>query len=161
MWLPGARDSWASQVALVVKNPPANIGDIRDMGCIPGVGRSPGEGNGNPLQYSYLENSMDRGAWWLTVHGVTKSWPRLSTFSYMCVTLNVGTSRHGMVAEVLGALKPHPASPSSAIALKNHRACRACAPPPQLCRLELCLLLGLHFIWRKGEYCTSTPDSAG
>ena len=50
----------ASQVALVVKNPPANSGDIRDVGSIPGLGRSPGEGNGNPLQYSCLENPMDR-----------------------------------------------------------------------------------------------------
>ena len=53
----------------VVKNLPANAGD---MGLIPGLGRSPGEGNGNPLQYSCLENSIDRGAWWATVHGVTK-----------------------------------------------------------------------------------------
>ena len=53
-----------------VKNSPANEGDT---GSIPGLGRSPGEGNGNPLQYSYLGNPMDRGAWWATVHGVTKS----------------------------------------------------------------------------------------
>ena len=53
----------ASQVALVVKNLPANAGDIRDTGLIPGSGKSPGEGHGNPLQYSYLENPMDRGAW--------------------------------------------------------------------------------------------------
>ena len=53
---------WASQVALVVKNPSANAGDIRDVGSIPVLGRSPGEGNGNPLQYSCLENPMDRGA---------------------------------------------------------------------------------------------------
>ena len=63
-----------SQVALVVKNLSANTGDLRDTGSIPGLGRSPGEGNGNPLQYSCLENPMDRGAWWATVHGVTKSW---------------------------------------------------------------------------------------
>ena len=50
----------------------------RDPGSIPGSGRSPGEGNGNPLQYSCLENSMDRGAWWATVHGVAKSWTQLS-----------------------------------------------------------------------------------
>ena len=53
----------ASQVALVVENPPANIGDIRDSGLIPGSGRSPGGGHGNPLQCSCLENPMDRGAW--------------------------------------------------------------------------------------------------
>ena len=62
----------ASQVALVVKNPPAKTGGIRDLGSVPGLGRSPGEGNGNPLQYSCLENPMDRGAWRATVHGITK-----------------------------------------------------------------------------------------
>ena len=60
----------AVEVVPVVKNPPASTGDIRDMGSIPGLGRSPGEGNGTPLQYSCLENPMDRGAWWATVHGV-------------------------------------------------------------------------------------------
>ena len=63
----------APQVVLVVKNLSANAGDIRNMGSVPGLGRSPGEGNSYPLQYSYLENSMDRGAWWATVHGVTES----------------------------------------------------------------------------------------
>ena len=57
----------------MVKNPPANAGDIRHTGSIPGLGRSLGEGNGNPLQYSCLENPMDREAWQVTVHGVTKS----------------------------------------------------------------------------------------
>ena len=64
--------AWASQVVLVVKNPPANAGNKRDVGLIPGSGRSSGEGNGNPLQYSCLENPMDRGAWWAIVHGATK-----------------------------------------------------------------------------------------
>ena len=64
--------SISSQAALIVKNPPASAGDIRDVGSIPGSGRSPGEGNGNPLQYSCLENSIDRGAWWATVYRVTK-----------------------------------------------------------------------------------------
>ena len=58
---------------LVVKNLSANAGDIRDVGSIPGSGRSPGGGHGNPLQYSCLENPMDRGDWWATVHRVTKS----------------------------------------------------------------------------------------
>ena len=62
----------------MVRNPPANAGDARDLGLIPGSGRSPGEGNGNPVQYSCLENSMDRGAWWATVHGIAKSHTRLS-----------------------------------------------------------------------------------
>ena len=63
----------ASQVVLVVKNPPANSEDNGDTGLIPGSGRSSGGGNGNPLQYSCLENRMDRGAWWATVHGVAES----------------------------------------------------------------------------------------
>ena len=63
----------ACQVVLVVKNPPKDAGDVRDAVSIPGSERSPGEGNGYPLQYSYLENSMNRGAWWATVHSVTKS----------------------------------------------------------------------------------------
>ena len=64
----------ASQVALVVKSPPDNLGDLRDMGLIPGSGRSSGRGNGNPLQYSCLENSMERGALRTTVYGIAKSW---------------------------------------------------------------------------------------
>ena len=63
----------AFQEALVVKNLPTDPGDIRDAGLIPGSGRSAGEGNGNPLQYSCLRNPMDRGAWWATVHGITDS----------------------------------------------------------------------------------------
>ena len=62
----------ASYTTLAVKNPPADGGDIRDADSIPGSGRSPGGGHGNPLQYSYLENPMDHGAWWVTDHGVTK-----------------------------------------------------------------------------------------
>ena len=68
----------AFQVAPVVKNPPANAGDTRDVSLIPESGRSPGGGNGNPLQYSRLENPTDRGAWQAVVHGVTKSWTWLS-----------------------------------------------------------------------------------
>ena len=60
-------------MVLVVKKPLPNAPDVRDLGSIPGLGRSPGEGNGNPLQYSCQESSMDRGAWWATVHEVVKS----------------------------------------------------------------------------------------
>ena len=67
----------------MVMSPPASAGDTRDAGLIPGSGRSPGEGNSNPLQYSCLENSMDRRrAWWATVHGITKSWAWLSTHTH-------------------------------------------------------------------------------
>ena len=67
----------ASQVALVVKNPLANAGDMRGLGSVPGWGRSPGGGHGNPLQCPCLENPMDRGAWQAACHGVTKNWPQL------------------------------------------------------------------------------------
>ena len=67
----------ASQVALVVKIPPASAGDIREIGSIPGLERPPGGGHGTLLQYSYLENPMDRGALQATVHRVTQSWTRL------------------------------------------------------------------------------------
>ena len=63
----------ASEVVLVVESMPANAGDIRDMGSVPGSGRFPGGGHGNPLQHSCLDNSMDRGAWWAIVHGIAKS----------------------------------------------------------------------------------------
>ena len=65
----------------MVKNLPANAGDVRDTGSIPGLGRSSGEGHGNLLQYSCLQTSMDRGAWRATVHRVTKSWTRLMKLS--------------------------------------------------------------------------------
>ena len=60
-------------MALVVKNPPANAGDVRDIGAIPGPGRSPGVVNGTLLQYYWLENSIGRGTWWATVHGAMKN----------------------------------------------------------------------------------------
>ena len=65
----------------VVKNPPAKAGDTGDTGSIPGSGRSHGEGNGTSFQYSCLENPMDRGAWWATVHRIAKSWTWLSRLS--------------------------------------------------------------------------------
>ena len=82
----------------IVKNKPNSRGLSRwlsgkesscqagDASSIPGLGRSPGEGDGNPLQYSCLENPMDRGAWWATVHGVTKGWTRLNTHSQTLLT---------------------------------------------------------------------------
>ena len=61
-----------------------------DLGSIPGLGRSPGKGNGNPLQYSCVENPMDRGAWWATVHGVAKSQTRLRDFTHFHFTHGLG-----------------------------------------------------------------------
>ena len=72
----------------MVKNPPINAGDIRDMGSIPGSGRFPGGGHGNPLQYSYLENLLDRGAWQATVCRVAKSQTQLKQFSMHAQLIN-------------------------------------------------------------------------
>ena len=69
------------QVALVIKNLPANAGDVRDTGSIPASGRSLGRGHGNSLQYSCLENPTDRGAWQATVHGITQSWTQMKRLS--------------------------------------------------------------------------------
>ena len=70
-----------------VKNLPANVGDTRDAALIPGMGRSPGEGNGNPFQYSCLGDPMDRGAWWAIVHRVTKSPTRQSDQAHVLQSL--------------------------------------------------------------------------
>ena len=83
----GWRVPRASQVVLVVKNWPASAEDGRDVGSMPWSGRSPEEGNGSPLQYSCLENPMDGGAWWATIHRVIKSQTRLKrliTHTHTC-----------------------------------------------------------------------------
>ena len=69
----GGGGGGTSQVVLLVKNTPTSAGHTKKASLIPGSGRSPGKGHGNPLQYSCLENPMDRGAWWVTVHGVAES----------------------------------------------------------------------------------------
>ena len=81
--LPLERENQVSQVTLVVKNMPANAGDIRGAGSTPGLGRSPGGGHGNPLQYCHLENPIGRGIWWATVHKVTESRTQMSSLSCM------------------------------------------------------------------------------
>ena len=73
---------------LVVKNLPANAGDVRDLGLIPGLGRSPGGGQGNRLQYSCLENATDGGAWWATVPRIAKSRTRLKEISMHACIIN-------------------------------------------------------------------------
>lgn len=90
--------TWASLVVLASKNLPANAGDVRDAGLIPGLRRSPGGGHSNPLQYCCLENPRDRGAWQVTVHRVTKSnlatteaiqhaCTHIPTYSYISITV--------------------------------------------------------------------------
>ena len=82
---------------LVVKNLPANAGDIRDVGLIPWWGRSPGEGNGNPLQYSCLVNPLDRGAWWAAVQRLTESQTGLKRLS-----THAGSLVGWLIARTLG-----------------------------------------------------------
>ena len=95
----------------MVKNPPANAGDVRDIGLILGSGRSPGEGNGNPLQYSCLGNLMDRGAWWALVHmGCKKSdtielsHKRKEINGLQWMMMVVGEGKEGMTANEYGIL---------------------------------------------------------
>ena len=80
----------------MVKNPPAGAGGSRDVGSVPGSGRCPGVGNGYPLQYSCLENSMDRGAWWVIVHGITKSCTCLSVNTHTHTHTHVRIKVHGI-----------------------------------------------------------------
>ena len=84
---------WGCPRELVVKNPPAHAGDIREVGSIPGLGRSHGKGHGNPLQYFCLQKAMDRGAWPTTVHRVTQSQTRLkrlNTAQYTSYNVPIG-----------------------------------------------------------------------
>ena len=78
----------------MVKNLPAKVGDARDLGSIPGLGRPPGEENGNPFQYSYLENSVDRRAWWATVHGVAESDRTDHACMHTCTHTHTHTHTH-------------------------------------------------------------------
>ena len=106
---------------LAVKNPPANAGDIRDVGSTPGPGRSPGGGHGNPLQYSCLKKPINRGTWWATVQGVANSWTRLmqlqcnmKTFSAsLGCCLSHRTSQDGKMQHVPRLLALTPCSENS------------------------------------------------
>ena len=90
---------WDSQVVLVVKNPLANSGDVRDMGLTSGWGRSPREGHGHPLPYACLENPMDKGAWQTTVHGVSRVRHNLVTW-HTCTT-PAGSNNHSTFKKYL------------------------------------------------------------
>ena len=101
----------------MVKNSAGNAGDL---GLIPGLGRSPGERNGNPLQHSCLENSMDRGAWWAAVHGVTRSRTRLSefTFTFHFPALEKEMATH---SSVLAWRIPGMGEPGGLLSMGSHR----------------------------------------
>ena len=93
---------------VVVKNLPTNAGDTGDMGSIPEVGRAPGRGNGNPFQYSCLENPRDRGTWWATVCGVAKRLLSNFTFTFHCHALEKEMATHSSVLawRIPGTEKP-------------------------------------------------------
>ena len=95
-WLNNKETEQLYSGGAVVKHPPASVGDSREQGSVSGSGRSPGEGNGNPRQYSRLENLMDREAWCTTVHRATNSWTRPSDWVHMhaCVHINTHTHTH-------------------------------------------------------------------
>ena len=95
-----------------VENPPANAGDARDAGSVPGLGRLTGGGNGNPLQYSCLGSPVDRGAWRAPVHGVTESWMRLNTHVHTALTRDRSSNSH-----MYTRLYRHHTSPSQGIFL--------------------------------------------
>ena len=80
----------------MVRDPPTNAGDIRHVGLIPGLGKSPGGGHGNPLQYSCLEKPMDRGTWWATVHGVPQSQTPLKRLSMHARRTSEETPEHSL-----------------------------------------------------------------
>ena len=102
----------------MVKNLPANAGDVRDMGSTPGLGRSPGEGHGNPLQYSCLENPVDQGAWWTTVHRAAKSWAQLNQLS-VHTRARAHTHTHTHTEAMQSTTHPTPPPTNNWIGLKE------------------------------------------
>ena len=100
-YLPIYITNWASQVALLVKNPPANAEGERDACLIPGSGICPGGGNGNPLHCPCLEDPLDRGAWWATVYGAAKSQRPLSDWVCMCAYTHTHTHTHYKLCQLL------------------------------------------------------------
>ena len=121
---------WASQVALVVKKLPANTGNIRDLDSIHRSGRLPGRGHDNPPQYSCLQNPMDRGAWWATVHKVAKSWTRLKRLSttvsvqFSCLVVSDSLRPHGLQH----TRRPCPSPAPGVASIHVHRVSDAIQP---------------------------------
>ena len=124
---------WASQVALVVTNLPANAGDVRDAGLIPGSGRSPGGENGNPFQHSCLENPNDRGARRATVLGVTQSRTRLSTHAWSGGPLRQYTRPHGSACFNAGQVGEGQQTQGRSVLSGN--------PGPKRSRWNICLFI--------------------
>ena len=140
-------------MVLVVKNPPTNAGDVRDVGSVPGSGRSPRGGHRNLLQYPCLENLMDRGAWWATVHRVAKSWTWLKRLSMHAHTHRAYHFNHFKCTVqwhyvhlsgdrwLCKHLCPELFSYSQ---IETLYPLNSFPPPPHLELLETTILLGLH-----------------
>ena len=127
----------------MVKNPPVNAGDTREVGSIPRLGRSAGEGSGNPLQYSCLENPMDRRAWWATVHGITKSWTQLSECVHTHTHIHTSISVDCYATNLTDA------------AMKIH------FPVPVFYCFFLCVFAGLTFIFKWNSTCVNLDFPGG
>ena len=135
------------KVTLVVKDLPVNAGDRKDAGSIPGLGRSSGVGNGNPLQYSCLENSVDRGAWWATVHGVAESSCSAASFIPLIVSLCISFSP---LFHLLSSLPLSPFLPSFLFYLPS------LFKPFNSCVVIMFCALNFHF-WSPQKTFTSNP----
>ena len=146
----------AAQVALVVKNTPDYAGDVRDTDSITGIGRSPGGGRGNPLQYPCLETFRDRGAYWATVHGVTQSWRRLQDHMFMLfVSIFLVNSSSEIVSVSIDMLWKGPDSYTLRVTLfiyvanSQHVSLKTCVPhesakPSSRCDSHEPFLLWFH-----------------
>ena len=140
----------SSLMAQRLKRLPAMLENwVRSLGSVPGSGRSPGEGNGNPLQYSCLENSMDRGAWRATVYGVSKSWTRLSDFTSLHFT-----SLHSTLLHSASASLPSHSIPPVSLNLNHLRKVFCVAVLPSLTPIyeNITLLYFLHSIYHSLKF---------
>ena len=137
----------------MVKNLPASAGDLRDAGSVPGWGRSPGGGHGNPLQHSHLENSMNRGAWWATAHEVTKSQTRLSDFASL---ISCSLISSGVICVVPG-ISPLslPETEQSSVAMSQCDYPSICPRTPGL--LTTCFAYGRSRLELPGHRITCCP----
>ena len=134
---------------MVVKNLPANAGDARDVGSTPESGRSPGGGNGNPLQYSCLKNLMDRGVWSATVHGVAKSQTRLSTAQQQ-TTLIMQQTLGQLPGQEQGRVETHFWFPHGALRRGNLHTHSPEGVTGWICTTLCPLPLGSEVVWMEG-----------
>ena len=140
-------------MVLVVKNPPANPGDVRDVGSIPGSGRSPGGGNGKPLRYSCLENPMDRGTWWATVPRVTNSWMWLKWLRTHVRSGYSGTDHAWNSVPSDNAITPGPVALINSVSTDSYLLQSWLLLPDHMCSILVTTFHGTC-IWT----CLSPPD---